>query len=40
MKPEFLGIAIVALFFAEPITARKALGLALLVAGIAVLRPE
>ena len=28
------------LFFAEPITLRKCAGLALLVAGIAVLRPE
>jgi drug/metabolite transporter (DMT)-like permease len=28
------------LFFAEPITVKKAIGLALLVAGIAVLRPE
>jgi drug/metabolite transporter (DMT)-like permease len=28
------------LFFAEPITVKKAIGLALLIAGIAVLRPE
>ena len=28
------------LFFAEPITVKKSVGLALLVAGIAVLRPE
>ena len=28
------------LFFAEPVTLRKCAGLALLVAGIAVLRPE
>ncbi|TMA29221.1 MAG: hypothetical protein E6J87_20040 [Deltaproteobacteria bacterium] len=35
-----VSVAAAALFFAEPITARKALGLALLCAGIAVLRPE
>jgi drug/metabolite transporter (DMT)-like permease len=35
-----VSVAAAALFFAEPITARKALGLALLVAGIVVLRPE
>ena len=35
-----VSVAAAALFFSEPITARKALGLALLCAGIAVLRPE
>jgi drug/metabolite transporter (DMT)-like permease len=35
-----VSVAAAALFFAEPITARKLLGLALLIAGIAVLRPE
>jgi drug/metabolite transporter (DMT)-like permease len=42
MDTAMLVVSVVAavLFFAEPITARKALGLALLVAGIAVLRPE
>ena len=42
MDTAMLVVSVVAavLFFAEPITARKALGLALLIAGIAVLRPE
>lgn len=35
-----VSVLAAALFFAEPITARKCVGLALLVAGIAVLRPE
>jgi len=42
MDTAMLVVSVVAavLFFADPITARKVLGLALLVAGIAVLRPE
>ena len=42
MDTAMLVVSVVAavLFFAEPITARMVLGLALLVAGIAVLRPE
>jgi drug/metabolite transporter (DMT)-like permease len=35
-----VSVLAAALFFAEPITARKCIGLALLVAGIAVLRPD
>ena len=35
-----VSVLAAALFFAEPITIRKCVGLALLVAGIAVLRPE
>jgi len=35
-----VSVVAAAIFFAEPITLRKAVGLALLVAGIAVLRPE
>jgi len=42
MDTGMLLVSVIAavLFFAEPFTARKAIGLALLVAGIAVLRPE
>ena len=42
MDTAMLVVSVVAaaLFFAEPITLRKALGLTLLVAGIVVLRPE
>ena len=42
MDTAMLLVSVVAamLFFAEPITLRKALGLALLVAGIFALRPE
>jgi drug/metabolite transporter (DMT)-like permease len=42
MDTAMLVVSVIAavLFFAEPITARKAVGLALLIAGIAVLRPE
>jgi drug/metabolite transporter (DMT)-like permease len=42
MDTAMLVVSVVAavLFFAEPITARKTLGLALLIAGIVVLRPE
>jgi drug/metabolite transporter (DMT)-like permease len=42
MDTAMLVVSVVAavLFFAEPITLRKTLGLALLVAGIVVLRPE
>jgi drug/metabolite transporter (DMT)-like permease len=42
MDTAMLVVSVVAavLFFAEPITARKALGLALLITGIVVLRPE
>jgi drug/metabolite transporter (DMT)-like permease len=42
MDTAMLVVSVVAavIFFAEPITLRKALGLALLVAGIFVLRPE
>lgn len=35
-----VSVAGAALFFAEPLTARKLAGIALLVAGIAVLRPQ
>jgi drug/metabolite transporter (DMT)-like permease len=35
-----VSVVAAALFFAEPITVRKAVGLTLLAAGIAVLRPE
>ena len=35
-----VSVLAAALFFAEPITARKCVGLVLLVAGIAVLRPD
>jgi multidrug transporter EmrE-like cation transporter len=35
-----VSVIAAALFFAEPITLRKCAGLALLVAGIAVLRPQ
>jgi drug/metabolite transporter (DMT)-like permease len=35
-----VSVLAAALFFAEPLTVRKCAGLALLVAGIAVLRPE
>jgi drug/metabolite transporter (DMT)-like permease len=42
MDTAMLVVSVVAavIFFAEPITVRKALGLALLVSGIFVLRPE
>ena len=42
MDTAMLIVSVVAavLFFAEPITVRKAAGLALLIAGIVVLRPE
>jgi drug/metabolite transporter (DMT)-like permease len=42
MDTAMLLVSVVAamIFFAEPITLRKIVGLALLVAGIAVLRPE
>jgi drug/metabolite transporter (DMT)-like permease len=42
MDTAMLVVSVVAavIFFAEPITARKALGLGLLIAGIVVLRPE
>jgi drug/metabolite transporter (DMT)-like permease len=42
MDTGMLIVSVVAavIFFAEPITIRKAIGLALLIAGIAVLRPE
>jgi drug/metabolite transporter (DMT)-like permease len=42
MDTAMLLVSVLAamVFFAEPITIRKSLGLALLVAGIAVLRPE
>ena len=42
MDTAMLVVSVIAavIFFAEPITVRKALGLALLVSGIFVLRPE
>ena len=42
MDTAMLVVSVIAavIFFAEPITMRKALGLALLVSGIFVLRPE
>jgi drug/metabolite transporter (DMT)-like permease len=42
MDTAMLVVSVIAavIFFAEPITLRKTLGLALLVAGILVLRPE
>ena len=36
----FVSVIAAVLFFAEPITVRKCAGLALLVAGIVVLRPD